>query len=125
MDNEDFNKLLLAVRYKDLDDAWGADVKHVLEELLRGEFSDRIEETKFKISIKRLKSGARASVNSINGKVYLFINPKNWESNPDFSNKLLKMVLRHELLHVELDMADDKDPRFIQEGLKRGIEFWG
>jgi len=125
MDNKQFSQLFLAVRNKDVSDVWGADVKRILKELLEGEFEDRIEETKFRINLKAPKGGGRASVSLIKGKVYLCVNPENWENNPDFSNGPLKAVMRHELLHVELDMAGNKDPRFIKEGLKRGIEFWG
>jgi len=46
MENKDFNKLLLAVRNRDLNDVRGADVERVLEELLIGEFKDRAEEVK-------------------------------------------------------------------------------
>lgn len=126
MEEKQFQELFLAVRHKDIRDAWVADIKKVLKELLKGEFKDRIKETEWKIILERPKRGDyRAAISSHKGKVYLWINPKNWETNPDFSNGTLKMVLRHELLHVELDMADDEDSRFIEEGKKRGIEFWG
>lgn len=124
MNQNDFNMLLMLVQGKDIGDALGADVKEILGKLLNGEFRN-IEVKKVTIRFKKPKGGGRAAIYSKDGKIYLWVNPENWETNPDFSNECLEMVLRHELLHVELDGTSCKDERFVKEARKRNIELWG
>jgi len=53
---------------------------------------------------------------------HIIFNPrfKDWLFNdPDFA---IRELLRHELLHIELD-KDDEDPEFIKEARRRGVHW--
>ena len=123
MDERDFEKLMIAARGKDLAEIRAAEVKRVLEELLTGEFAE-VRETKFKVVLKAPSSGALAAISKVDDQVYLWVNPKNWERNPRFSEGALLAVLKHEILHCELGFLDDTDARFKEAARKRGIDLW-
>lgn len=82
-----------------------------------------MKETKFKVILKEPKGGGYASISKVDGKVYLRVNPANWERNPGFGEGALRAVLRHECLHLETGL-DDRDPRFKQAARERGIDIW-
>ena len=123
MNAKDFESLLSAVKGVDLAEIRAAEVKRVLEELLTGEFAE-VRETKFKVVLKAPSSGALAAISKVDDQVYLWVNPKNWERNPRFSEGPLLAVLKHELLHCELGFLDDTDPRFKQAARQRKIDLW-
>jgi len=122
MKDDQFRELLKIVQGKDVR---GDEVKEVLEELLRGEFKDDIEETKFSIYLEDREDRSLADVKVKNGRVILWINPQNWENNSGFTKGGgLRALLRHELLHIALNEADDEDPVFKAEARRKGIDIW-
>ena len=123
MNEGDFESLLSAVKGMDRAERREAEVKRVLTELLTGEFAG-VKETKFKIMLKEPEGGGCAAISKVDDQVYLWVNPKNWERNPRFSEGPLLAVLKHELLHCELGFLDDTDPRFKQAARQRKIDIW-
>ena len=123
VDERDFEKLMIAARGKDLAEIRAAEVKRVLEELLTGEFAG-VKETKFKVMLKEPEGGGCAAISKVDDQVYLWVNPKNWERNPRFSEGALLAVLKHELLHCELGFLDDTDSRFKAAARERKIDLW-
>lgn len=125
MRTDQFRQLLKAVQGEDVSDVRGDEVKEILEELLQGEFRDDIEETKFKISVnEEPRERALAEIKVKNGKVHLWINPKNWEKDPNFAKGGgLRSLLRHELLHIALNDTDDSS-FFKMVARQKGIDIW-
>ena len=99
MEKNQFQELLKAVQNGEEDVSF---IKATLRELLKTEFTE-IKERKFKVIIKDL-GRAYAETSSRNGIAYILIDPKSYPN--------LKSILRHELLHLELDGLDDKSPIF-------------
>ena len=122
MDKRNFESFMSAVKGKDLAEIRGAEVERILRELLTNEFSE-VKETKFKVMLRKPETGGCGAVNKVDGRVCLWINPENWERDPDFSKESLKSLISHELLHVETGLDDD-DPLFRLVAKKRGIDLW-
>jgi len=124
MQDNHFRELLKTVQGKDISDD-GDDVKEILEELLQGEFRDDIKHTRFSITVKEKPGeGSLAEIKVKNGKVHLWVNPKNWENSPNFAKGgTLRSLLRHELLHVALNETDDS-PFFKMVARQKGIDIW-
>jgi len=122
MNEGDFESLLSAVKGMDRAERREAEVKRVLTELLTGEFAG-VKETKFKIMLKEPEGGGCAAISKVDDQVYLWVNPKNWERNPRFSEGALLAVLKHELLHIETGLGDC-DPQFKEAARERKIDLW-
>jgi len=112
MEDNQFQELLKAVQNGEEDVSF---IKATLSELLRTEFAD-IKEHKFKVTIKDLGHTTYAESMVLNGKAFLFIDPKSYPK--------LKEILRHELLHIELGGLGDESPIFKAEARRRGISIW-
>jgi len=126
MKDKHFKELLRIVSGEAVSDVQGNEVKELVEELLRGEFKNDIVETKIKIDLReRPGERALAEVATKDGKITLWINPKNWENNPDFAKGgSLRALCRHELLHCALNEAGDDDPIFKMVARQKGIDIW-
>lgn len=116
MDKRNFESFMSAVKAKSLTEIRGAEVVRVLKELLSGEFAE-VKERKFKVILKKPSGGGLASVNKVDGKVLLWIDPA-------FHEQSLRPLLRHELLHVLTGFLDDGDPAFKAQARKRKIDIW-
>lgn len=126
MRDNQFLELLEVVQGKDVQDIRGEEVTEILKELWNGEFEDDIKEAKASIDLRE-RPGDRslADIKVKNGKVILWINPQNWENNPNFTKEGgLRNLIRHELLHVALNEADDEDPIFKMVAKQKGIDIW-
>lgn len=121
MDERDFGLFLSAVKGKSLAEIRGAEIERVLKELLAGEFAE-VKETKFKVMLKKPSGGGLASINKVEDQVYIWVDPENWKHS--FSKEIIRSLMRHELLHLELGLMDDADPRFKQAARERGISIW-
>lgn len=116
MNAKNFEELLMAVKGTDPAEIRGEEIKRVLRELLSGEFS-KVKERKFKFMLEKPKGRALAVINKVDDTVYLWLDP---DVHPDS----IFALLRHELLHLELGLLDDSDPRFQQAARERGIDIW-
>lgn len=126
MRDNQFLELLEVVQGKDVQDIRGEEVTEILKELWNGEFEDDIKEAKASIDLRE-RPGDRslADIKVKNGKIILWINPQNWENNPNFTKEGgLRNLIRHELLHVALNEADDEDPIFKMVAKQKGIDIW-
>ena len=124
MKDNQFRELLKIVQGKDVYDVHADEVKEILGELWVGEFKE-IEEKKISIDLrKRLGDRSLADVKVKDGKVIIWINPKNWENNPNFTKGgALRSLLRHELLHVAINDTDDS-PFFKMVARQKGVDIW-
>jgi hypothetical protein len=92
-----------------------AAAKRILTELLNDEFKD-IRQNRFSIIMRKpTRGGLGAAGKGEAGRVFIFISP---DVHPD----ALRPLLRHECLHVLTGFADDQDPAFIREAVRRGID---
>jgi hypothetical protein len=97
------------------------EVEVLLESLLNGEFND-LKNKKVLIFAYPMESPRLACIlyPSIFGYALIFIQGYNSEKN--FKNlSCLKEIIRHELLHLRLGMADDDDEIFKEEAEKINI----
>lgn len=127
MENERFEKLLIALKGKDIWDVRLEECKAIIKELVNSDFGDiRYGLEKIFIQIARLPSGKTMAMTIEDkkpGQFRIIIEKANWERNPDFGKTGLRMILAHELLHVETGL-EDRDPRFKQAARERGIDIW-
>jgi len=125
MRDNHFRELLKAVQGKDVSDVRSDEVKKIVKELWSGEFKDDIKEAKISIDLrKRPADRSLADIKVKDGKIILWINPKNWDKNSDFTKGGgLRALLRHELLHVALNDTDDS-PIFKMVARQKGIDIW-
>jgi hypothetical protein len=130
MDGEKFYELFVAMRGED--DPWPdreRRIKETLRELLEGEFIG-IEARRFQVRFREIPKHGIVFRNAhvITGDpVIIYFDNRYFTRYPEIDRgdiRDLKEVLRHELLHVELDM-NDADPVFRLEAKRRGIRING
>jgi|GEM_PF-3095182 len=103
------------------------DCVQILEELLATEFT-KVED-KVVITIDFIDKTDRAGDVEADwlfvGFALIRIQARNWVLYPDFTDRYLRMLIRHELLHLLFPVFVDSDPEFQEEARRRGIDIRG
>ncbi len=128
LSEEQFSSLVKWIRGQDwtLPERKQSESREIVEKLLEGEFKGRVRQKIITFLVDTEKEAFVACVLDLEKPFHLknvaviFIMASIWKTYPDFNSDDLREVLRHELLHVELD-AEDVDLRFIAEAKRRGI----
>lgn len=125
LNDEQFSSLVKLVRGQDwtLPERRQAECRQMVEELLEGEFKARVKQKIITFLVDTEKEPFLACVMEpflLKNFAAIFVMASNWKTYPDFNSDDLRQILRHELLHVELN-AKDGDPRFIAEAKRRSI----